>query len=91
MGSTPAPLTSCPQLVILSWLDRERLQPFIINLNEIAALNYNKEIDSEFIIWRNIDRKVAQKLLFFTELSAAGAKRGVRSLPVKIVTSRRSI
>ena len=33
--------------VFLSWLDRERWQQFIINLNEISAFNYNREIDSE--------------------------------------------
>ena len=54
------------QSVFLPWLDRELWQQFIINLNEIAAFNYDKEIDSddfrpldEFIIWRNVDRKFA--------------------------------
>ena len=56
------------QSLFLSWLDRESWQQFIINLNEIAAFNYNKETYSdnfrpldEFIILKNVGRKVAQK------------------------------
>ena len=56
------------QSFFLSLLDRESWQQFFINLNEITAFNYDKEIDSdefrpfdEFIMWRNVDRKVAKK------------------------------
>ena len=56
------------QSFFLSWLERERWQQFIMNLNKIADFNYFKEIYSdefrpfdEVIIWRNVDRKVAQQ------------------------------
>ena len=61
------PHSSLP-VVFLSWLERERWQQFIMNLNKIADFNYFKEIYSdefrpfdEVIIWRNVDRKVAQQ------------------------------
>ena len=83
------------QGTMLKYADDHDHHNSVIRWKKIMLIHRFRPI-VEFTIWRNVYGEFAQKWLFPTELSAAGAKRGVRSLPVKTVPlpsqeSRRSI